>query len=88
MLTGTVQLDFRQLLFCEQVALKSPWNPILLKAVPGTIRNKYAETRILWNSSSVTVRQKQEVFNKFSASSLNTNEQFVLENVLSILFYY
>lgn len=56
MLTG-----FRQLLFCEQVALKYH-NPILLKAMPGTIRNKYAETRIIWNSSGVGVRQK--VFNK------------------------
>lgn len=34
------------------------------------------------------VRQKQDVFNKFRTSSLHTNEQFVLENVLSILFYY
>lgn len=82
MLTG-----FRQLLFCEQVALKYH-NPILQKAMPGTIRNKYAETRIIWNSSGVGIRQKQEIFNKFSTNSLNTNEQFVLENVHSILFYY
>lgn len=87
MLTDRVHLGFRQLLYCTQVALKSQ-NPFLLQVVPGTIRIKYAETGIFWNSTGVGVRQKQEVFNKFSTNSLHTNEQFVLENVLSILFYY
>lgn len=81
----TIQLDFRQLLYCTQVALKFPQNPFLLQAMPQTT---YAETRILWISTSVGARQKQVFFNKFSTSSLHTNEQFVLENVLSILFNY
>lgn len=58
MLTDTVQLGFRQLLYCTQVALKSPQNPFLLQAMPGTIRIKYAETGIFWNSTGVGVRQK------------------------------
>jgi len=59
MLTDAVQLGFRQLLYCTQVALKSPQNHFLLQAVQGTIRINYAETGIFWNSTGVGVKKNK-----------------------------
>lgn len=83
LLSGTVQLGFGQL-WCRQVALRSSRNPFLLQAVPGTTRAKNAEAGVFWNSTGVSKR----ALSASSTSSLHTNEQFVLQSVLSIPLCY